>query len=178
MRFFELHRDIDETGISGTGIVAEGVEFHDGTAALRWKSEFKSTAVYASMADVEAIHGHNGQTKIVWVGQPALDPDLDEAWRKWQAWFADYGNVAESNLQTNAPILELLELLGTHSPPHQQPLLHRDASSEGKAKDRIEVLRKRAEACPPSEGTNCALAACALLDELYRKFRFYLWRDT
>jgi hypothetical protein len=66
MRRFELHREVDESGISGTGVVAEGVAFSDGTAALRWKSEFKSTAVYQTMADVEAIHGHNGQTKVVW----------------------------------------------------------------------------------------------------------------
>jgi hypothetical protein len=71
MRRFQLHREVDETGISGTGVIAEGVEFHDGTAALRWKSKFKSTAVYASMGDVEAIHGHNGQTKIIWVDNEA-----------------------------------------------------------------------------------------------------------
>jgi len=67
MRRFQLHREVDETGISGTGIIAEGVEFTDGTASLRWLSEFKSTAVYASMTDLEAIHGHQGQTKIVWL---------------------------------------------------------------------------------------------------------------
>lgn len=32
MRTFHLERDIDITGISGTGLVAEGVEFADGTA--------------------------------------------------------------------------------------------------------------------------------------------------
>lgn len=66
MRRFVLNRVEDETGISGTGVVAEGVVFSDGTAALRWKSEFRSTAVYASMSDVEAIHGHGGKTLIVY----------------------------------------------------------------------------------------------------------------
>ena len=37
-RAFVLQRNEDETGVSGTGIVAEGVEFSDGTVALRWTS--------------------------------------------------------------------------------------------------------------------------------------------
>lgn len=67
MRRFELYRDEDATGVSGTGVVAEGVEFWDGTAALRWRSQFTSTAIYRAMTDVEAIHGHAGLTRIVWV---------------------------------------------------------------------------------------------------------------
>lgn len=44
MRTFELHRVEDETGISGTGIVAEGVIFGDGTCAMRWRTKDRSTA--------------------------------------------------------------------------------------------------------------------------------------
>jgi hypothetical protein len=65
VRSFDLVRDVDETGVSGTGRVAQGVEFDDGTVALRWLTEFASTAVYASMATVAHIHGHNGATRIV-----------------------------------------------------------------------------------------------------------------
>lgn len=67
MRRFELHRIEDKSGVSGTGVVAEGLEFSDGHACLRWKTQFRSTAIYASMKDVEAVHGHGGTTKIVWV---------------------------------------------------------------------------------------------------------------
>jgi hypothetical protein len=70
MRQFELHRIEDESGVSGTGIVAEGVEFDDGSCALRWKTEHKSTAVYESMRTLEKIHGHNGKTKVVVIGDP------------------------------------------------------------------------------------------------------------
>lgn len=35
-RAFVLQCNEDETGVSGTGIVAEGVEFSDGTVALYW----------------------------------------------------------------------------------------------------------------------------------------------
>lgn len=65
---FYLNRVEDETGVSGTGIVAEGVQFTDGTAVLRWTTATSSTAVYASIGDVEAIHGHGGSTQIVWAG--------------------------------------------------------------------------------------------------------------
>ena len=67
MRRFELHRDVDDTGTSGTGVVAEGVEFSDGTVALRWTSAWPTSVVFhdRGMAAVEAVHGHNGHTRIV-----------------------------------------------------------------------------------------------------------------
>ena len=67
MRMFVLQRDEDETGVSGTGMVAEGVEFSDGRVAMRWMTATSSTAVYDSMDDIETIHGHGGKTQIVWV---------------------------------------------------------------------------------------------------------------
>lgn len=63
---FELHREEDETGISGTGVVAEGVMFKYDKIAISWNSVHTSVAVYDDMNTVEAIHGHNGKTKIVW----------------------------------------------------------------------------------------------------------------
>ncbi len=67
MRRFQLHRDSDVTGVSGTGIVAEGVEFEDGTVALRWRGEWRSSVFYEQgMAAVARIHGHDGATRIVW----------------------------------------------------------------------------------------------------------------
>jgi hypothetical protein len=68
-RRFQLVRDVDETGISGTGIVAEGVAFQDGTIAMRWTANNlpSSTAIYGSITAVEKIHGHGGVTRIVWV---------------------------------------------------------------------------------------------------------------
>jgi hypothetical protein len=64
MRTFKLVRTEDVTGVSGTGVVAEGVVFEDGSAAMRWKTETASTAVYDSIEDVERIHGHGGSTKV------------------------------------------------------------------------------------------------------------------
>ena len=67
MRIFQLHRDHDVSGISGTGIVADGVVFPDGVTVIRWRGERRSTVVWQSVDDVEAIHGHGGATRIVWV---------------------------------------------------------------------------------------------------------------
>ena len=67
MRRFELHRDVDATGVSGTGIVAEGVQFGNGYCALTWNTLNTSVAFYPSIVTLEAIHGHNGQTRIVWI---------------------------------------------------------------------------------------------------------------
>ncbi|WP_369214422.1 hypothetical protein [Streptomyces flavofungini] len=73
-RRFRLIRDVDETGTSGTGVVVEGLEFTDGTVALRWLTATTSTAIYASITDVETIHGHGGKTRVVWVDQHDDEP--------------------------------------------------------------------------------------------------------
>ena len=66
MRTFHLQRDEDVTGISGTGIVAEGVEFSNGTVVIAWiVGEHQSTVVWPSIEAVEAIHGHGGATRVV-----------------------------------------------------------------------------------------------------------------
>ncbi len=65
MRTFKLVRTQDETGISGTGVVAEGVEFSNGWCAMSWLTAMHSVAVYPNVRAVEAIHGHNGRTRVV-----------------------------------------------------------------------------------------------------------------
>lgn len=68
-RTFILVRDEDVTGVSGTGIVAEGVEFFDGVVVLRWTSAFPTSVVFhdKGVESVMAIHGHGGATQIVWL---------------------------------------------------------------------------------------------------------------
>jgi hypothetical protein len=69
IRVFELLRDEDMTGISGTGKVAEGVEFSDGTVAMRWTTGVASTAIYRHIDDVIYIHGHQGRTRVHWIAE-------------------------------------------------------------------------------------------------------------
>lgn len=65
MRAFCLLRSKDVSGVSGVGRVAEGVEFTNGLCALTWLSEHPSINIYMSLNEVETIHGHQGQTEIV-----------------------------------------------------------------------------------------------------------------
>lgn len=73
MKTFQLHRKRDVSGISGTGIVAEGVQFTDNTCVIRWFSKFPSTNIYASMTDLLNIHGHDGMTDVVFVTELSKD---------------------------------------------------------------------------------------------------------
>jgi hypothetical protein len=46
----------------------EGVVFSDGTVAVRWLTEFSSTSLWASLEDLERVHGHpEYETEWVWL---------------------------------------------------------------------------------------------------------------
>ena len=66
-RRFWLVRDEDVTGISGTGVVCWGVRFPDGKVVTRWNGEIAQVSVWESIEDVEAIHGHQGTTRVEWL---------------------------------------------------------------------------------------------------------------
>lgn len=60
-----LQRDVDDTGVSGTGVVAAGVEFPDGKVLMRWLvGDHRSSVVWDSIDAVRAIHGHDGHTQV------------------------------------------------------------------------------------------------------------------
>lgn len=69
MKLFNLIRVEDESGVSGTGNVAQGVEFDDKTCVMRWLTKISSTAVYDNIESLIAIHGHGGKTKVLYVEQ-------------------------------------------------------------------------------------------------------------
>ncbi|MFF7676640.1 hypothetical protein [Actinacidiphila glaucinigra] len=71
-RRFKLIRRHDVSGVSGEGHVADGVQWPDGTCALRWRTTIATHALYDSIADVEHIHGHDGATHIRFT-DPAQD---------------------------------------------------------------------------------------------------------
>lgn len=78
MEIFELVRNNDVTGISGVGVVAEGVIFSDGTVALRWRDLNTSdpnylrgvrptTVLHENIQSVIALHGHGGSTTVRYI---------------------------------------------------------------------------------------------------------------
>ena len=66
-RTFELVRFRDLSGVSGTGVVAEGCVFTDGSVALRWRGNNPATAVWPDLESVLAVHGHQGATEVQWL---------------------------------------------------------------------------------------------------------------
>lgn len=67
MRRFYLQRNEDATGTSGTGKVAEGVEFQCGKVAMTWLSHYGCVSTYDNMRVVLTLHGHEGRTSVVWL---------------------------------------------------------------------------------------------------------------
>lgn len=80
LRRFQLVRHEDESGVSGTGVVAVGVEFPSGYVEVEWlnnennrvQTEMNGHASYpGGVDDLIEVHGHGGRTEVVWVdGQP------------------------------------------------------------------------------------------------------------
>lgn len=67
-RRFRLEREQDVTGVSGEGLVANGVEWPDGSVTLRWAAPpFQTTVCHESIESVKAIHGHGGATAVTWL---------------------------------------------------------------------------------------------------------------
>lgn len=64
MRLFYLYRKEDVSGRSGTGIVAEGVEFTNGQCVMHWLTPFSSITVYPTIKELTNIHSHDGKTEV------------------------------------------------------------------------------------------------------------------
>lgn len=64
LQLFMLERREDESGVSGTGVVAYGVVLPSGKAVLEWVTELRSVALYDSLQVLEDIHSHGGRTRV------------------------------------------------------------------------------------------------------------------
>lgn len=68
-RTFKLYRDKDISGVSGTGLICEGVLFSDGHAAIHWLGRYPLTTPHPEgLSSVFAIHDHGGKgdLRLVW----------------------------------------------------------------------------------------------------------------
>lgn len=68
-RRFRLLRHEDVSGVSGTGVVAHGVEWPDGTVSLRWSVPGlpPSFANWECLEAILTVHGHQGKTEVEWI---------------------------------------------------------------------------------------------------------------
>lgn len=80
MRAGHIWRQADETGVSGTGRVAEWIEYTDGFVVVRWMSNMASTNLYQNMKQAESVHSHGGKTAFVvdWK-EPAPNPAEEDS---------------------------------------------------------------------------------------------------
>ena len=69
LRRFALVRETDHSGVSGTGIVAYGVQFSDEHVVVRWNSGSPSTSLWDSIEELLTVHGHNGATIVRWIDE-------------------------------------------------------------------------------------------------------------
>lgn len=73
LRRFHFVRTEDPSGVSGTGVVGEGVELSNGKVVHSWISNMGTVSIYDNMKTFVLVHGHDGKGTIEW-----LDPDPTE----------------------------------------------------------------------------------------------------
>lgn len=70
---FALHRTHDVSGVSGEGLVAAGVIWPDNRAAMLWAGRtpppgsetcVRQVNLFDDVAEIEAVHGHQGHTRL------------------------------------------------------------------------------------------------------------------
>lgn len=81
MRRFQLNRKEDKTGISGLGIVLEGILYSSGSVSFQWRGMPPGCGYYPRFEDFWMIHvyKHPG-SEIVW--SDSLNPEipLERGW--------------------------------------------------------------------------------------------------
>lgn len=104
MKIFYLNRTEDESGISGTGRVAQGFIFDNGKVCVTWLSEHPSVTVYDNIGEVRAIHGHAGKTEIV------MEPDYKRAFNEVKSFVDSFSllEVLSEKLSVDSPASKLL----------------------------------------------------------------------
>ena len=96
MKMFYLKRDNDESGVSGTGRVAQGFVFDNGKVAVTWLSEHPSVTVYDNLGEVTAIHGHGGKTEVI------MEPDYKRAYGELKTFIGNFS--LEDNMREKLPL--------------------------------------------------------------------------
>lgn len=105
-RQFVLYRHKDISGVSGEGVVAEGIVFANGQVALRWYAKTSnmrkkivrqrtednsfrfqgSISIFQSIDEIIEIHGHQGNTEALYLdemaGVAASNRIYDPPWTK------------------------------------------------------------------------------------------------
>lgn len=71
IKHFYLNRKEDESGVSGTGIVALGAILPSGQCIMEWLTFTSSIGIYKNIEQVMEIHSHGGKTEVI-MGDPPV----------------------------------------------------------------------------------------------------------
>lgn len=66
LKQFYILREEDPSGVSGTGIIAQGVIFPSGKVVMEWCTTHTSIGIYESIDKIQMVHAHKG-TCIVYI---------------------------------------------------------------------------------------------------------------
>jgi hypothetical protein len=105
MKMFYLKRAEDESGVSGTGRVAQGFVFDNGKVSVTWLSEHPSVTVYDNLGEVTAIHGHGGKTEVI------MEPDYKRAYGELVSFIENFnlGEVMKEKLPLDSQVVRILK---------------------------------------------------------------------
>jgi hypothetical protein len=104
MKIFYLKREEDESGVSGTGRVAQGFVFDNGKVAVTWLSEHPSVTIYDNIGEIHAIHGHGGKTVV------EFEPDYKRAAGELKSFIENFSlsDIAKDKLPTEGASAKLI----------------------------------------------------------------------
>jgi len=102
---FYLNRVEDESGVSGTGRIAQGVILDNGKVALTWLSEHPSVTIYDNIGEVRAIHGHAGKTELT------MEPDWKRAFNELKSVLTNLSvyDISKDRLPADGEAVKLLD---------------------------------------------------------------------
>jgi hypothetical protein len=105
MKMFYLKRAEDESGVSGTGRVAQGFVFDNGKVSVTWLSEHPSVTVYDNLGEVTAIHGHGGKTEVI------MEPDYKRAYGELVSFIENFnlGEIMKEKLPLDSQVVRILK---------------------------------------------------------------------
>lgn len=134
IRVGHILRHEDESGVSGTGIVAEWIEYSDGEVVVHWLSHTPSTNHYRNFKQVDAIHGHGGKTEmvVVWEG-PKPDPEEAPS-EEGEEGTTEVGDLEEAPEPEPEPEAE--EKPGDEKPPAKKKSTRKAAPKKGTKKEK------------------------------------------
>jgi hypothetical protein len=99
LQTFHMIRNADETGVSGTGRVLDGVVFPNGMVAICWRSETPSMTQFRSFVEFRHVHidAHpSNNTEICW-DPPSTETEAVPEPRPWKDTVPDGIKVSEKS---------------------------------------------------------------------------------